>query len=99
VAIGIALDSVYSAQFGMLAHEEAERVLRLLERLGFRLWDDALGLGGARPVVLDGIAEFREHLGGELAVTLLEGIGRGVEVHAIDERGMIDALEYLRRRQ
>lgn len=99
VAIGVALDSVYSAHFGMLRAEDAERVLRLLERLGFRLWDDALGRGDTRPAVLEGLAEFREHLGGELAITLLEGIGRGVEVHTIEERGVIDALEQLRRRQ
>ena len=35
-------------------------------------------------LLLDGLEEFREHLGGELTVTLLAGIGRGVEVHEID---------------
>jgi 3-dehydroquinate synthase len=28
--------------------------------------------------------EFREHLGGGLAVMMLGGIGRGVDVHEID---------------
>ena len=35
-------------------------------------------------MILDGIEEFREHLGGELTVTLLRGIGRGEEVHSLD---------------
>jgi 3-dehydroquinate synthase len=30
------------------------------------------------------LGEFREHLGGELSIPLLEGIGRKVEAHEID---------------
>jgi 3-dehydroquinate synthase len=73
-------------------------VLGLLRRLGLPLWDDALALGGARPAVLDGLAEFREHLGGDLTVTLLAGIGRGIEVHVIREELVAAALAELRRR-
>ena len=38
VAIGTALDLIYSVKAGFLATERAERALLLLERLGFRLW-------------------------------------------------------------
>jgi 3-dehydroquinate synthase len=42
--------------------------------------------------------EFREHLGGELTVTLLSEIGVGVEVHVMDA-GLIErAIEWLRPR-
>jgi 3-dehydroquinate synthase len=34
--------------------------------------------------VPEGLADFREHLGGGLTVTLLDGLGRGVEAHSID---------------
>jgi hypothetical protein len=34
---------------------------------------------------MDGLGEFREHLGGELTVTLLREIGRGFEVHELHE--------------
>jgi 3-dehydroquinate synthase len=47
---------------------------------------------------LDGLAEFREHLGGELTVTLLAAIGRGVEVHEMREPLVLGALGELRRR-
>ena len=42
-------------------------------RLGLPIWDAALRCcgPGERPRMLDGLAEFREHLGGELTVTLL----------------------------
>ena len=49
-------------------------------------------------MVLDGLAEFREHLGGELTVTLLAAIGRGVEVHEMRESLVLSALDELRRR-
>lgn len=101
VAIGIALDTIYSARVGLLPASAVESVMDLLKRLGFTLWDemlDAKAEHGARPRVLDGLVEFREHLGGELTVTLLAEIGRGVEVHEIREDLMIQALGELRRR-
>src|SRR4051794_34308914 len=82
VAVGIALDARYSVAKGMLADGEDTRICRLLERLGFRLWHPALETLAAdgRPALLAGLTEFREHLGGELTITLLAGIGRGEEV-------------------
>lgn len=86
VAIGIALDTRYSVVTGLLAEGEDERVLRLLKKLGFSLWHDALKQREqqGRLSLLRGLADFQEHLGGELTVTLLADIGRGIEVHEID---------------
>ncbi len=100
VAIGVALDTIYSADVGLLPTAARDRVLDLLERLGFRLWDDALGLadGAGGRLVLDGLAEFREHLGGDLTVTLLAGIGRSVEVHEMDQARIVAAIDWLARR-
>jgi 3-dehydroquinate synthase len=92
VAVGVALDTRYSVMAGLLAKGEDERVLRLLRQLGFTLWHDALKQRDAqgRLSLRQGLADFREHLGGELTVTLLEEIGRGVEVHEMDG-GLIDS--------
>ena len=100
VAIGMALDSCYSARTGRLDEAALERICGLLEGLGFTLWDDALALLGAdeSPRVLDGLREFREHLGGELTVTLLSGIGSGQEVHEIDQAQVCQALGWLEQR-
>jgi 3-dehydroquinate synthase len=101
VAIGIALDARYSVLAGLLDVTQDERICSLLEHLGFRLWHP--GLEARRPdgtlAVLDGLREFREHLGGELTVTLLAGIGRGVEVHEIDESRMLAAMAWLKERE
>lgn len=100
VAIGIALDTRYSVVKGYLAEGNDERVCRLLERLGFRLWHPALDLldPRGRLAVLAGLEEFREHLGGELTITLLSGIGVGFEVNEMDEDTIQQCLEWLRRR-
>jgi hypothetical protein len=41
----------------------------------------------------------REHLGGELTITLLRGIGEGFEVHEIREDLVIASIDWLRCRQ
>ena len=100
VAIGMALDARYAFECGWLAEPALEAVCGLLERLGLRLWDAALELvdGSGRPRVLEGLEEFREHLGGELTLTLLADIGKGFEVHEIDPERMARALGWLRER-
>jgi 3-dehydroquinate synthase len=50
-------------------------------------------------IVLEGLEEFREHLGGELTITLLKGIGQGFEVHEMNLAGVVDAIYELRDRQ
>jgi 3-dehydroquinate synthase len=100
VAIGIALDARYSMLAGLLAAGQDERICALLEHLGFRLWHPALETRRADGTIaiLEGLREFREHLGGELTVTLLEDIGSGIEVHAIDETRMLAAITWLKER-
>jgi 3-dehydroquinate synthase len=100
VAIGIALDTRYSVLSGLLPEDDGDRIHRLLAGLGFRLWDDALQLRdeSGRRRVLAGLAEFQEHLGGELTVTLIEGIGRGVEVHEMVAALVENALQWLKAR-
>ena len=100
VAIGIALDVIYSRELGLLDKKSCERILDLLERLGFKLFahellnDDVKG----NLLILNGLEEFREHLGGRLTVTLLEAIGCGVEVHEMDLKKVVGAIRELQSR-
>ena len=101
VAIGIALDTRYSVLAGLLQPGLDERVAALLELLGFDLWHpviEARASDGSHPL-LRGLSEFREHLGGELTITLLEDIGRGIEVHEMDENRVHDAIGWLKARR
>jgi 3-dehydroquinate synthase len=101
VAIGVALDTRYSVQAGMLAAGTDDRVHRMLKRLGFHLWHPAIEAkdSAGRVLLLDGIEEFREHLGGELSVTMLTEIGRGVDVHSLDRAEVLRAMAWLRRKE
>jgi 3-dehydroquinate synthase len=94
VAIGIALDVVYSSLQGLLSERHAERILDVLSRLGFTLHVPEL----ESEQLLDGLHEFREHLGGELTITLLEAVGRGVEVHEMDPRAITESVYRLSRK-
>jgi len=100
VAIGIALDVIYSREMRLLNSAAAARILNLLEKLGFKLFaDELLNADNANlPAMLSGLEEFREHLGGELSITLLSEIGRGVEVHEMAPRVIATAVAELRRR-
>lgn len=101
VAIGIALDTRYSALAGLLPEGEDERVVSLLEHLGFKIFHPALMRTDAdgNSIVLKGLEEFREHLGGELTITLLSALGTGVEVNAMDPALVGQAMEWLRQRE
>jgi 3-dehydroquinate synthase len=89
VAIGIALDSIYSRLAGRLAAADCARIIKLVSALGFELWAPELAMrepgrpGGMRAIIA-GLEEFREKLGGQLTITLLDRIGAGVEVHHMD---------------
>ncbi|MDC6353716.1 MULTISPECIES: 3-dehydroquinate synthase [unclassified Robiginitalea] len=91
VALGMALDVRYSHRLGMLEPRETQRILDLLTNLGFDLHLPDLGPDGSQNL-LQGLEEFREHLGGVLTITLLEGIGRKRDVHEIDRDIMAAAI-------
>jgi len=100
VAIGVALDTVYSGLIGLLDPDSVERVLRLLTDLGMETYASELHYTDSEgdQMLLRGLEEFREHLGGDLTITLLEGVGRGVEVHSMNLPKVVEALAVLRDR-
>ncbi len=99
VAIGLALDVIYSRQIGLLESAAAGRILALLRRLGFTLFTSKLLARDSRGdfQILGGLEEFREHLGGELTITLLKEIGCGVEVHAMQPDKIIASIQELQQ--
>ena len=94
VAIGMALDLVYAQLVGLIDADTLKRILEVLERIGFSLH---IPLAGEKEVdeLLRGIEEFREHLGGELTITLIDQIGTKHDVHQIDRSIMKQAIIWL----
>ncbi len=100
VAVGIALDTIYARRMGYLDAKSCERILNLLEQLGFDLFAHELLLADATGnlVVLNGLEEFREHLGGQLTITLLRGIGEGFETHEMVPAKIVASIHELQER-
>jgi len=91
VAVGIAVDTLYSARIGNIRSKEAQQVIQLLEDIGFDLRPPSL----ARLDIDRALADFREHLGGDLCITLLAQLGQGTETHDIDSTLMRDCIHSL----
>jgi 3-dehydroquinate synthase len=101
VAIGIALDTTYSYLVGLLPEPDWRRILDLLTACRLALYAPELSQHlherDDPRCILSGLTEFREHIGGELTITLLERIGRRIEVHTIDEEIMTASIALLQR--
>lgn len=81
VSIGIALDCEYATRAGTLSRADATRVINALKALNLPTWHPLLA---DTAQLTRGLEEFREHLGGQLNITLLERIGAFIEVHSMD---------------
>ncbi len=96
VAVGIAIDATYSVLTGRLPEADRRRIVSLLLRLGLPVHTPELELEqDGRRAFLAGRDEFREHLGGRLTVMLLTGLGRGIEVHELADREILEAVDML----
>lgn len=93
VALGLALDITYCELMGMLQPAAAAEIRDTLSTIGFDLYHPAMD---DADTLLAGLEEFREHLGGRLTITLIEGVGAPVDVHTIDRETMAAALGRLR---
>ncbi len=90
VAIGVAIDTVYSSLVHGLPKVDAHRVLRCLVKLGFHLDHPVLADANT---LFQGLEEFRQHLGGRLTLTMLHRVGQPLNVHDVDRDKMCEAIE------
>jgi 3-dehydroquinate synthase len=94
VAVGICVDSIYSHLIGNISELELHRILRIFTDLGFQIYHPALAENEKSNLWL-GLNEFREHLGGQLTITILGKLGKGIEVHSIDFEVVKKSVDYL----
>lgn len=93
VALGICIDLAYARLKGFITATLFEEVLTMFTDLGFPM---ALPEGIEAGQLLNGLEEFREHLGGELTITLIKGAGHQYDVHEIDQVLMAQAIEVMK---
>jgi 3-dehydroquinate synthase len=98
VAVGLALDTLYSARSGIAPSSLVERVFPVLRGLQLATYHPALDWRDAidQRKVLAGLDEFREHLGGELTILMLQDIGQGIDVHEVDYALVESCMDELR---
>ncbi|WP_405396085.1 3-dehydroquinate synthase [Maribacter sp. Asnod2-G09] len=94
VAKGIALDVTYAQLTGLISEGDLQHILDVMIAIGFDL---SLPVESAVEIqsLLDGIEEFREHLGGQLTITLISDLGVKHDVHTIDMKLMSQAITKL----
>ncbi len=97
VAIGLVLDVLYSVEIGFAPASMSERVLKVISALGLAICHSALDQRDNldQRLVLEGLEEFREHLGGRLTVLLLREIGSSESVHQIDTAALGRCIDQL----
>ena len=93
VALGVAIDCLYSVQAFGLPEARAFDAIDCLRDLGLPLYHPILD--DPAPI-LAGLEEFRQHLGGRLTVTMLRDVGDPIDVHEIDESMVASAIDTLR---
>lgn len=92
VSIGVALDCLYSSRVYSLSRTDAHRVVRCLAEIGLPTSHPLLA---NKTALFDGLEEFRQHLGGELTITMIDEPGTPIDVHDIDHTEMDSAIEEL----
>lgn len=100
VAVGMAIDVIYARRTGLLPEPVAERILTVIQRLGFELFAPVkeIRTPTGRQDMLDGLEEFREHLGGRLSIPMITAPGQRLELHEIDGAVVKAAFDELRVR-
>lgn len=95
VGMGMLIDCRYAVLMGILAMDAYESLRSLLRSFALPFDGAVLELrdGAGRRLVMAGLEEFREHLGGQLHITLPTAIGVKVEVTEIDDERMNAAMD------
>ena len=94
VAIGMAIDLTYAHLIGFIDLFTLKSILKVIENVGFNL-NVPIKTKEELQQLLEGIEEFREHLGGQLTITLISEIGSINDVNMIDMDKMKQAIKLL----
>jgi len=98
VAVGLAIDAGYAERLGWIAPADYAALVKGLRDTGFCLWYPEVGRRfGGDLQLLEGLADFQEHLGGALCVTFPDGVGQKREEHTINREAMTESILSLRQ--
>ena len=98
VAIGIASDTALSVELGLLEAEHLNQVVSLLRGLKLPVFHELVSAACETPQsesflkLYKGLEDFRQHLGGQLSIELLKGLGKGFAVNEIKPEQVLSAF-------
>ena len=96
VAIGLMLDTFYAVKKDLIGQDVLDDLQTAFTTLNLPLWHDTmLPDSSGKYSLIEGIEEFREHLGGELHITLPNGLGNKIEVSEMDENTIKEGIAFL----
>ncbi len=100
VSVGVAMDSFYAMRHGLISAGELERIIAGLQNCGLPIYMDCLQnrVSDGTLAILEGLNQFREHLGGSLTITLPSGLGKKTEVHQMNVETIEEAIAWLKDR-
>ncbi|MDW1576528.1 3-dehydroquinate synthase [Vibrio sp. Vb2880] len=100
VAIGIAIDLTYALLNNLIDNTVYQRCINVLCDVGFKLWHPCLSLLDEKGnlAVLNGIEEFRQHLGGELSIPIVHEIGSHQSHNSVDFQRFEQAIVLLKKK-
>lgn len=96
VSLGIALDCAYSYVDKRISREDLDAIISLLKRCKLPITHELIQINSLEHPIFKGLEEFREHLGGQLTIMLLEKIGKGTEVHELDHLKVMQAAQLIK---
>ena len=97
VAVGVALDTCCATELGLLSADERHRVLHGLTDAGLPIHTPLLDQRNEQQQrsILQGLSDFREHLGGRLTLTMPHGVGRSIDIHELSASLIETAIHHL----
>lgn len=97
VAIGIALDLCCCIELGFISKNDAQSVIKGMKQSGLPVWSELLETTtNGKLEIIEGLQEFREHIGGELTLTMPKPLGTQAEIHELSEEVITKALNRLK---
>ena len=98
VAMGICIDAYAAVEMGLISMDTANEIIETFANCGFQLWHDQLEARDSKGqlLIIKGLREFQEHLGGELTLAMPTKIGSITNVHDMPEEIVEIALSQLK---
>ena len=97
VAIGLLVDSYYAVKKDLIPQEILDKLIAAFSKMKIPIFHEKLlqKEESGEYSVIHGLEEFREHLGGELHITLPDGLGKKTEVNSMDNDLIAEAILFL----